>query len=354
MKADSAPTSIADYCQQLILGSITVNKEWQREDKIWSSYVRSYFIESLLLEYPIPKLFLYVKFDLKTRTSKKEIVDGQQRSQALRLFYENKMQISSRIETEDLKGKKYRDLSPEYQAKFLSYSLPIDEFRGVGEDEIRESFARMNVHNVSLNGEEVRHAKFQGPFKHFILRMARAFREQLLEAGVLSRRDIIRMADARMFADIAIILDAGFSTTKPEDIDSLYKKYDDEFLTEAIFQQQMSAALNEWYDQRLFDYTELTSKHVFYCLIAAMVERNNPGAVLKNLNEAQVELFERIQQQDCSLQQLNDDIASFKAAKAGEEEPDLKYANFVAACTVKTNVSDEKLIRFAYLTRALQ
>lgn len=45
-------------------GSITVNYDYQRKGGLWSSHARSFFIESILLEYPIPKIFLYASIDL--------------------------------------------------------------------------------------------------------------------------------------------------------------------------------------------------------------------------------------------------------------------------------------------------
>ena len=353
MKAESAPLSVADYCSQLIAGKITVNRDYQRDDRIWSPYIRSYFIESILLEYPIPKLFLYVRFNLTTKLSSKEIVDGQQRSQALRLFYENRMQISSRVDTEEIRGKKYRDLSPDMQGKFLAYSLPIDEFRGVSEDEIRESFARMNVHNVSLNAEELRNAKFQGAFKVFILRLAKAYREKLLSAGVISRRDVVRMADTRLFSDITLILHEGFRTTKPEDVDSLYDLFEVDFPKEAEWFALIREACNEWQSAGFDVYEELGSKHVYYTLIAALIEKMSPGVITALLSPEQRAVVDATLAKPMTLQQLNEDIQRFRAAKASEENPALEFPNFVAACTVKTNVADEKLVRFAHLLRAV-
>jgi hypothetical protein len=76
MKANPSPMSVADYCEGMEAGRIVVNHDYQREQGIWSPFARSYFIESVMLGYPIPKLFLYTRFDLKTKKSTKEIVDG--------------------------------------------------------------------------------------------------------------------------------------------------------------------------------------------------------------------------------------------------------------------------------------
>ena len=168
MKANASPMSVADYCNAMQEKKIIVNSDYQRKDGLWNAPARSFFIESILLEYPIPKLFVYAKLDLKTRGVIKEIVDGQQRSQALMMFYENKLALSKNIETEELRGMKYNKLSEEWQTKFLSYQLPVDQFSGVPEDEVREAFRRMNANNVPLNAEEQRNARYQGDFKWFI------------------------------------------------------------------------------------------------------------------------------------------------------------------------------------------
>lgn len=127
MKALASPMSVADYCNAMQEKKIIVNSDYQRKDGLWNAPARSFFIESILLEYPIPKIFVYSKLDLKTRGTIKEIVDGQQRSQALMLFFENKLTLSKNLETDELRGMKYNKLSPEWQTKFLSYQLPIDQ-----------------------------------------------------------------------------------------------------------------------------------------------------------------------------------------------------------------------------------
>jgi hypothetical protein len=64
-------------------GQIVVNRTYQRSNKVWPAAARSFFIETILLGYPMPKLALYQITDLKSRRIIKEIVDGQQRSQVV-------------------------------------------------------------------------------------------------------------------------------------------------------------------------------------------------------------------------------------------------------------------------------
>jgi hypothetical protein len=232
MLAVYSPMSVGDYCKALNDSLIVVNDEYQRNAGIWASYARSFFVESILLEYPIPKIFLYSKVDLRTRSTIKEIVDGQQRSHTLQQFYNRKFRLSTKIETEELRGKGYNQLSEEYQSALISYSLPIDEFRGVQPLQIQESFRRMNASNVPLNDEEQRNAKFQGPFKWFIQRVSQRFSDLLRAAGVLSRRDIIRMGDSRLYSEVVHTITYGFVTTKGPQIDALYRRFNSTFAEE--------------------------------------------------------------------------------------------------------------------------
>lgn len=54
-------------------------------------------------------------------------------------------------------------------------------------------------------------------------------KETLLRIGLFSRRDIIRMIDLRLYAEIALSIDQGFHTVNGLQLDRLYKKYNVKF-----------------------------------------------------------------------------------------------------------------------------
>ena len=76
MRVTPSNFTIAEYCQQMEEKLIIVNHDYQRSDKVWPPAARSYLIETILLGFPIPKLALYQTTDLKTKRTKKEIVDA--------------------------------------------------------------------------------------------------------------------------------------------------------------------------------------------------------------------------------------------------------------------------------------
>jgi hypothetical protein len=344
MLAVYSPMSVGDYCKALNDDLITVNEEYQRNAGIWAAYARSFFIESILLEYPIPKIFLYSKVDLRTRSTVKEIVDGQQRSHTLQQFYNRKFRLSSKIETEDLRGKNYNQLSEEFQSKFISYSLPIDEFRGVQPVEIQESFRRMNSSNVPLNDEEQRNAKFQGAFKWFIQRVAHRFSEPLRAVGVLSRRDIIRMGDSRLYSEIIHTVVNGFSTSKSPQIDAIYKKFNSSFEEESLFFHYLEVGIEGAIHEVATGERELQRGYMFQTLALIFIDRQFDLGLQHRAAEAAPEVAAVLQLGSAEMADLID------ALRDPEGHPML--AEFVES-TKGTNVGRAKAVRFLYLNSAI-
>lgn len=344
MLAVYSPMSVEDYCKALNDGLIKVNDEYQRNAGIWASYARSFFIESILLEYPIPKIFLYSKVDLRSRSTVKEIVDGQQRSHTLQSFYNRKFRLSSKIETEELRGKNYYQLSEQFKSIFISYSLPIDEFRGFQPSDIQDSFRRMNSSNVPLNDEEQRNAKFQGPFKWFIQRVANRFSEILRVASVLSRRDIVRMGDNRLYSEIIHTALNGFVTTKSSQIDVLYKRFNSNFDIEDLCFSYLELGLKHALDVVRNNEKEIQRAYMFQSIALIFIDRHFEIGLREKVIETAPDVAANIGDRKIDLAILIDSL----------RDPDnhTSLSEFVES-SKGTNVGRAKAVRFLYLSAAL-
>lgn len=344
MLAQYAPSSVGAFCQAMEENLVIVNEEYQRNAGIWNSYARSYFIESILLQFPIPKMFLYAKTDLARRNVIKEIVDGQQRSHTLRNYYNNKFALSSKLDTEELRGKKYRQLDPRYQEVFISYSLPIDEFRGVTPEEIQESFRRMNASNVPLNEEETRNARYQGNFKVFINRACRAFSESLRATGVLTRPDIIRMKDSKLYAEIMHSVLYGFQTVKGPTLDRMYKQFDKEFLDEDMYLEYLRSGIHQAVNSLVVGEREFQRTYMFQSLVLVFIDREFGLGLLKKAQDAAPGVAARLQGVEVDYSALIDALRS--------EEPDQQFREFCAS-TKGTNVGEARAVRFLFINSAV-
>src|ERR1700757_4110386 len=145
--------------------SLEINTDFQRGN-VWKPAARTMLIDTILRQYPIPKVYLRTRIDVLTQKAVKEIVDGQQRIRAILDFAEDKFALTKRAQ--EFKGMHYSDLTDDQKATFLSYPIGLDQLVNAGDEEVLEVFARLNSYTVSLNGAEKRHAKFQGEFKFAI------------------------------------------------------------------------------------------------------------------------------------------------------------------------------------------
>jgi len=345
MLANSSPMSVGDFCNDLKANKITINDDYQRNSGLWSSLAKSYFIESILLEFPIPKLFVYAKIDLKTKGTIKEIVDGQQRSGALRDFFNNKLRLSQKIDTERFRGKRYSDLEDDDKSKFLSYSLPIDQFSGVEESEVREAFTRMNANNVPLNEEEQRNARFQGTFKWFVNSLCKEKRERLLNIGLFSKRDIIRMADFRLVADLAYLLEFGIHTTKSAQLDAIYKKYNNTFEREAEFREKLSSSIDEYLGMEPYHEAILTKAYMAYSIISVLLDRKYNLGLIEQAKKLVPDVAARLDSSPVS----RDDLV----VALGDPEGSPQLLEFTQTVT-KTNVDTTRAVRMLYFDSALK
>ena len=345
MLANSSPMSVADYCQDFNARKIIINEDYQRNVGLWTTQARSYFIESILLGFPIPKIYLHARLDLRIRQTIKEVVDGQQRTNALQLFYNGKLRLASNIDTKELQGKNYGTLSEEWQSKFLSYSLPIDQFSGATDPEIREAFRRMNANNVPLNDEEQRNAMFQGEFKWFITPLADEYEERISAVGVFSRRDLLRMADLKFYSEIILAIDQGFITVKGKQIDDLYRKYNAAFTKKLEYRAILTRGLDRFIENEALHTSTFKKTHVTQSLVLALATIDEFATIEIHLDEKQRKKVQMIAGIGANIEALDESVRDPAAYP--------QLSEFVEACSKKTNVGEFKFLRYAYLRAAL-
>ena len=342
---NSTTYTVADYCAMLERKEVIVNRAYQRSDKVWPAAAQSFLIETMLLGYPVPKLSLHQMTDVKTRKSVKEIVDGQQRTKAIELFYSDQMRLSATIRLEEARGRRYSDLPPELQHSFLDYGLSVDVFTGASSDQIREVFRRINSYTVPLNPEEQRHARWQGAMKWFIYGLSRDFDEIMLLMGTFTEARLVRMSDAKLYGEIVHALLHGITTTKAAQLDALYRENDAEFAEADAFGKRFQDAIDLLLGMDDLHGGPLMKPHMMYSLLLAIMHVRQPAATL----QAVVPL------QEPGVIHVTGAVTrlSAMAAALDEEETPEGYAAFVSASEAKTNVKDQRETRLKELVKAL-
>lgn len=325
--------------------SIVVNHDYQRSDQVWPPAARSYLIETILLGFPIPKLSLYQTTDLKTRKTRKEIVDGQQRSQAISDFLAGTFRLTGKG---PFGGKLFNQLEEPDQQRFVDYALTVDVFVGATSNEIRQVFRRMNSYTVPLNRQEQRHATHQGELKWFIVDAVEKYSETLKKLGVFKEKQLSRMADAALLSDVVFTIVNGIQHASDKALDDFYAQNEEAFAGGKEFRARLSDAMDliiGWPD---IHGSALMKSYNFYSLLLAI------SHALKPITEGNFnELYERKAPVKLDQQYA---LPNLTALAAALEDPANypQFAEYVEACSGATTRFKQRRIRFIWLSRALE
>ena len=324
---------------------LRVNREYQRSDSVWPDAARSYLIETILLEFPIPKFALHQVTDALTGQSHKELVDGQQRSAAIRAFREDRFQLSAAVENEALRGLRFSTLSVDQRTTFLNYQLNVDLFLGAEAAEIREVFRRMNSYTIPLNPEEQRHATFQGEFKWFLHRVALSLNDGWESMGIFTQKALVRMADTKLLAEIVHALLYGITTTNKRSLDKLYRDHEEGLDRQDEYEQYIKLAVGKVREWEELHGTALMKHFQVYSLVLAIIHARHQIPALAAIYEvstgAKIDESRTVQRLTQLAQAVDDDVET--GSRAG----------FVRASSRKTNVRAERETRFRYCCDAL-
>ncbi len=217
---------VADLLEWYQSKRLTLNPDFQRRN-VWTQSAKVYLIDTILRRLPIPKVYLRQRVNLETRQSFREVVDGQQRLRAIFDFAEDKLILSKRAG--EFAGLRYTTLDADQQENFLSYPMSVEQLINASDSDVLEVFSRLNSYTIPLNGQELRHGKYQGDFKWAVHNTAQRWAVLWDTYGVVSVRDRLRMADDQLMAEMFGIFINGVTSGGRVIIDNLYGNLDKEF-----------------------------------------------------------------------------------------------------------------------------
>lgn len=345
MKIIPSHMTIATYCERLAEGSIVVNHDYQRSNQVWPSTAQSFLIESILLGYPVPKLTLYQITDRISRKTRQEIVDGQQRTEAIKSFFDDDLRLSRTLEFESAAGSTYSELAGELQDVFLKYDLGIDLFVDATERQVREIFRRINAYEVPLNPEEQRHAKWQGAFKWYIYHLSARHDELFRKLGTFGQKQLVRMTDMKLLTEVSHALLHGITTTNKRDLDRVYEEYDAAFDEQEGLEARIDGALRVIGRLEVAHGTEISKPFQLYSLILALTHAADEIATL-----ASVESGGRGLVPESEMERTLGVLADALEAKAATGQ----HGAFVKASSAGTNVVGVRKTRFQGYLAAVQ
>ncbi|MWO99593.1 DUF262 domain-containing protein [Escherichia coli] len=226
LKRDSNSINIASFWEGYSLNKFNFDPPYQR-DSVWDEEKQSFFIDSILRNYPIPPIFLHQKIDDDTGRITFEVVDGKQRLTAIVNFIKGIIISASEENDDELTGVSFEDLGNEKYAEikklFWRYQMPIEYIDTEDEKIIDSIFDRLNRNGERLNGQELRNAKYhQTNFYQSVVELSQIPFWQ----KTLNHVDKKRMEDKEFISELVFTLleNQVFGATQ-DIIDELYEKY---------------------------------------------------------------------------------------------------------------------------------
>lgn len=271
---------VSEIIKQFNEEDLIVNEEFQRHS-VWTPAAKTYFIDTVLHNLPIPKIYLRTKVDVKTKTTIKEIVDGQQRIRTLIEFANDEFKLTKR--STKFSGNKYSSLSDELKEVFLAYTITADQLIGASDDDVIDLFARLNSYTVSLNAAEKRHAEYQTEFKYAVRETSSSLLWFWEKYSVFTTRQRFRMYDDAFTAEMFAIFIEGVLDGGAQKITSFYKKQNDEVFTASTSKDVSSRITStlKFFDKELSNELYGVFSKPYHLLMMVAAYAHNRYGILK-------------------------------------------------------------------------
>lgn len=201
-------------------GRLEPRPEFQRR-LVWSTKHKLAFIETVLLGYPFPEIYVAAgSVDSTTGESTELLVDGQQRVTSLNQFFLGHPDFAKGGATP------YEGLSHEEKLRFLEYPVVVRDLGHATMAEVREVFRRINSTSYALNPIELAHARYDGELKRFGETVAES--DFFDRHRVFHTTEVRRMGDLR-FALVLVVTMMSSYFNRDDELPSYLERYNEDF-----------------------------------------------------------------------------------------------------------------------------
>ena len=327
---------------------INLQPKFQRGG-IWSRVAQSSLIDTLLRDYPIPKIYIRSQTDVETQTTIRDVVDGQQRLRAIYSFVGNELRLGP--ETKEYKGLKYEDLRSDDKSQILEYAIGVELLPNAKDEYVLEVFSRLNSYTVALNYAELRNARFQGNFKWAVREQADKWTG--LMKNILGLRKMVRMEHHTLMAEMFGVVLEGVKDGGASKINALYRQRDQKFGGEE--REKVDQSIDKvltYIDQNLVGFLQGTSimrpPH-FLMLFAALTHSafGIPKGDLDSIPDSPRNFPENTDELGQELVQIANSIEEYPASEG-------PLRDFWMASSGSTQRIKTRKVRFNTIYQALQ
>jgi hypothetical protein len=323
------------YRRQLL----ELDPPYQRRS-VWTQAYKDYFIDTILLGYPAPAVFLFEDIS-EDGVSRYSVVDGQQRLTTIFQFLENLYPVSDQASITRFRGNYFSDLPAEVKRRFYSYQFSIEFLPSTDEGTLNNIFDRINRNVARLTPQELRHAKYSGIFaakaeelSDFLVQQLPADFPRITPA---SRR---QMRDVELVAQLLLLTERGIETYSQDALDRAYRDRDEDWEDVLKIDQEFRSVINvlrEWANEILGGPARrLRNQADFYALYGAVLDLWREG---------------RLADREVSIDRLNSFMAIVNEDETRVADPDAN--RYYDAARSASNDVTQRRDRVRILTEVL-
>ncbi len=200
VKTQNIEYDLETLVKKLKKGYIKLNPEYQRKHR-WNDDTSSKLIESLILNIPIPLIYISQDIDVDEEVedgiSRYSVIDGQQRLTAIYKFLTGEIALTGLEVLKELNGLKYSELPPFLLRRLEERTIRCLRIDSTIDSQVKyDIFERLNSGSVTLEAQELRNAVCRGPFKDMIKELVK--NEKFISSTKLTSTRIKKMEDEEL------------------------------------------------------------------------------------------------------------------------------------------------------------
>jgi len=177
VKTQNIEYDLETLVKKIKKGIIKLNPDYQRNHR-WKEEESSRLMESLILNIPIPTVYLSQDVDVDDEVdedvARYSVIDGQQRLTAIYGFMTNNYPLKGLNVLELLNGSYYKDLPPFLVRRLEERTIKCLRIDSTVDPQVKfDIFERLNSGAVQLESQELRNAVYRGKFNDMIKELAK-------------------------------------------------------------------------------------------------------------------------------------------------------------------------------------
>lgn len=289
MKFTSTLHPISWFREHYLNGGLSIKPPFQRRP-VWTPRQKCYLIETILLEFPIPEI--YVQRSVTAEGVEAfAIVDGQQRIRSVLQFIGSESDeeerefngfVLDRLEsTSSWSGLSFADMSDEQKKAFYSYLFTVRYLDTESDEDTKDVFRRLNKYLTPLKPQELRNATYSGPFAKLAEKLADD--EYWAENRIITPASIRRQGDVEFVSELMIGTLHGPQGGAASIIDhyyAMYEDYDDEFPDQralvAAFGRTLDMIRDVLPNLKIFRWGNKTDFYTMFVAFAHLFHKEKP------------------------------------------------------------------------------